>query len=96
MVFVFLLLISLRDVLSSPFKKYESEVMAQYFRLYKKVRTGVDFIITQLGFDARKFKIIPRLATGLWIRPLPGPTISLAAITTARNDQAGEKNGFVL
>jgi hypothetical protein len=37
-----------------------------------------------------------KLATGLWIRPLPGPTISLAAITTARNDQAGEKKGFVL
>ena len=39
----------------SPFKKYEPEVMAQYYRLYKKVKMGADFIITQLGFDARKF-----------------------------------------
>ncbi len=39
----------------SPFKKYESEVMAQYFKLYKKVKLGVDFIITQVGFDVRKF-----------------------------------------
>jgi len=39
----------------SPFKRYESEVMAQYFRLYKKVKMGADFVITQLGFDARKF-----------------------------------------
>jgi len=39
----------------SPFKKYESEVMAQYYRLYKKVKIGADFVITQLGFDARKF-----------------------------------------
>jgi len=39
----------------SPFKIYESEVMAQYYRLYKKVKVGADYIITQLGFDVRKF-----------------------------------------
>jgi methylenetetrahydrofolate reductase (NADPH) len=39
----------------SPFKKYESEVMAQYDKLFKKARRGVDFFITQVGFDARKF-----------------------------------------
>ena len=45
----------------SPFKKYESEVMVQYYRLYKKVKTGADFIITQLGFDVRKFDELLRL-----------------------------------
>jgi len=44
----------------SPFKKHESEVMAQYYRLYKKVKSGADFIITQLGFDARKFDEVVR------------------------------------
>ena len=39
----------------SPFKQLESEVMAQYFKLLKKVRMGADFLITQVGFDARKF-----------------------------------------
>ncbi len=39
----------------SPFKKYESEAMAQYNKLFKKARRGVDFLITQVGFDARKF-----------------------------------------
>ena len=39
----------------SPFKQLESEVMAQYFKLSKKARMGVDFFITQVGFDARKF-----------------------------------------
>jgi methylenetetrahydrofolate reductase (NADPH) len=39
----------------SPFKELESEVMAQYYKLYKKVKTGADFVITQVGFDARKF-----------------------------------------
>jgi methylenetetrahydrofolate reductase (NADPH) len=39
----------------SPFKKLESETMAQYFKLWKKVQAGADFIVTQVGFDARKF-----------------------------------------
>jgi methylenetetrahydrofolate reductase (NADPH) len=39
----------------SPFKKLESETMAQYFKLAKKVREGADFVVTQVGFDARKF-----------------------------------------
>jgi methylenetetrahydrofolate reductase (NADPH) len=44
----------------SPFKKLESEVMAQYYKLYKKVKSGGDFVITQVGFDARKFDEVYR------------------------------------
>lgn len=39
----------------SPFKKCESEVMAQYYKLHKKAIMGTDFLITQVGYDARKF-----------------------------------------
>jgi len=39
----------------SPFKEYEAEVMAQYYKLFKKVKEGGDFLITQVGFDACKF-----------------------------------------
>jgi methylenetetrahydrofolate reductase (NADPH) len=39
----------------SPFKKYESEVMVQYDKLFRKAKEGADFLITQVGFDARKF-----------------------------------------
>ena len=39
----------------SPFKQLESETVAQYFKLAKKVAAGADFVITQVGFDARKF-----------------------------------------
>lgn len=40
----------------SPFKSQESEQMAQYNKLIKKVRDGgAQFIITQLGYDMRKF-----------------------------------------
>jgi methylenetetrahydrofolate reductase (NADPH) len=38
----------------SPFKQEEAEVMWQYHKLKKKIDAGADFIITQVGFDARK------------------------------------------
>lgn len=39
----------------SPFKKLESELMAQYNKLKKKIEAGAKFIITQVGYDARKY-----------------------------------------
>jgi methylenetetrahydrofolate reductase (NADPH) len=39
----------------SPFKAVEAELMAQYFKLKKKIEAGAKFIITQVGYDARKF-----------------------------------------
>lgn len=38
----------------SPFKKTEAELMGQYFKLSKKVKAGADYIINQVGYDARK------------------------------------------
>jgi methylenetetrahydrofolate reductase (NADPH) len=39
----------------SPFKREEAELITQYFKLQKKIEAGAKFIITQLGYDARKF-----------------------------------------
>ncbi len=39
----------------SPFKATEAEQMAQYYKLKKKITAGAQFVITQLGYDARKF-----------------------------------------
>lgn len=39
----------------SPFKATEAEIMTQYFKLLKKIKAGARFIVTQLGYDARKF-----------------------------------------
>jgi methylenetetrahydrofolate reductase (NADPH) len=39
----------------SPFKREESELIAQYYKLKKKIDAGAKFIITQVGYDARKF-----------------------------------------
>ncbi len=40
----------------SPFKAVESEQMGQYYKLKKKLEAGAGFIVTQLGYDARKFQ----------------------------------------
>lgn len=38
----------------SPFKKVEAEVMGQYYKMKQKIEAGADFVITQVGYDARK------------------------------------------
>ncbi|MDD4859519.1 MAG: methylenetetrahydrofolate reductase C-terminal domain-containing protein [Dehalococcoidales bacterium] len=40
----------------SPFKKLEAEVIGQYYKLENKIRAGARFIISQIGFDARKMQ----------------------------------------
>jgi methylenetetrahydrofolate reductase (NADPH) len=39
----------------SPFKTTEAEQMLQYYKLKKKIAAGAKFIVTQLGYDIRKF-----------------------------------------
>jgi methylenetetrahydrofolate reductase (NADPH) len=39
----------------SPFKYTEGESFAQYAKLCRKIAAGAHFIITQLGYDVRKF-----------------------------------------
>ncbi len=39
----------------SPFKQCEPEIMGQYYKLKKKIEAGAGFLITQVGYDARKF-----------------------------------------
>lgn len=39
----------------SPFKRYERELMPQYMKLARKIRTGAQWVIPQLGYDMRKF-----------------------------------------
>ena len=45
-----------KGVALSPFKRLEAELLAQYAKLHRKAAAGADFVITQLGFDARKFE----------------------------------------
>src|SRR5664280_438151 len=41
-------------VAASPFKALEAEQMGQYYKLRKKLTAGARFVVSQLGFDARK------------------------------------------
>jgi methylenetetrahydrofolate reductase (NADPH) len=43
-------------VVVSPFKWTEAETITQYVKLDKKIHAGAQFIISQLGFDARKMQ----------------------------------------
>ena len=47
----------------SPFKESEPELMGQYYKLKKKIEAGAKFLITQVGYDARKFHELL-----LWLR----------------------------
>lgn len=38
----------------SPFKKTEAELVGQYEKLVKKIGAGARFVVTQVGYDARK------------------------------------------
>ncbi len=40
----------------SPFKSREAELLPQYWKLEKKVEKGADYIIPQVGYDARRFQ----------------------------------------
>lgn len=44
----------------SPFKNHESELIPQFYKLQKKVEGGAKFIITQLGYDPRRFDELRR------------------------------------
>ncbi len=46
----------LKGVAVSPFKFLPQELLFQYMKLHRKAAAGADYIITQLGFDARKFE----------------------------------------
>jgi methylenetetrahydrofolate reductase (NADPH) len=57
----------------SPFKQMEAEVMGQYYKMKKKVEAGADFVITQVGYDARK---LHEFLTWLKVREYPIPTLA--------------------
>jgi methylenetetrahydrofolate reductase (NADPH) len=44
----------------SPFKYTEADCAYQYLKLEKKFAAGADYAVTQLGYDARKFRELKR------------------------------------
>ena len=69
----------------SPFKTRESEQVWQYVKLLTKIRSGAQFVISQLGFDMKKYEELLRLVREQQLTiPLIAnvfvPTLSVAKI----------------
>lgn len=77
----------------SPFKATEAEQILQYYKLKKKIEAGAQFIVTQLGYDARKFhEVLIFMKQNCFNIPLVGNIYILpfgAAKMMNRNDLPG-------
>jgi methylenetetrahydrofolate reductase (NADPH) len=77
----------------SPFKYLESDCMYQYLKLEKKVAAGADCAITQVGWDAEKFRELRRYVDERDLRiPLIGNVYVLGP-KAARKMATGEPPG---
>ncbi len=85
-----------RGVVVSPFKHLEAELMMQYAKLHRKIAAGAAFVITQLGFDARKFhEVILYIAENDLNIPVLG-NVFIPNMPVARLMHAGEIPGCVI
>lgn len=66
----------------SPFKYREEELVNQYLKALKKLRAGADVLMTQIGWDMRKYDELRRVLQG---RGDPGPLMAeLLLLTPSR------------
>ena len=72
----------------SPFKTTEAETHAQYGKLDKKLAAGASFVITQLGYDVKKFK---ELITHLDQKGLNPPVMGSVYLLSPRSARAMNK-----
>jgi methylenetetrahydrofolate reductase (NADPH) len=63
----------------TPFKYREDELVPQYFKLKRKLDNGAQFLITQTGFDSRKFDELLRY---MEMRGLHAPTMANIFVLT--------------
>jgi methylenetetrahydrofolate reductase (NADPH) len=81
------------SVAVSPFKYTEADCAYQYLKLEKKIAAGADCAITQLGYDARKFRELKRYLDERGLRtPLLGSVYVLHA-KAAEKMSKGEPPG---
>jgi methylenetetrahydrofolate reductase (NADPH) len=55
----------------SPFKRHERELLPQYFKLVRKLAAGARWVITQLGYDMRKFHEVKLMLASRGITDVP-------------------------
>jgi methylenetetrahydrofolate reductase (NADPH) len=80
----------------SPFKKTEAELIGQYEKLAKKIRAGARFVVTQVGYDARKLhELLTMLSTSGFEVPVLA-NIYVLTYPVARTMNAGRIPGCVV
>lgn len=80
----------------SPFKFREEELLPQFFKLEKKIAAGADFIITQLGYDMRKFLEVKRYMASRGLKvPIIG-NVYVLSYGAAKTMHAGMVPGCVV
>ena len=80
----------------SPFKRQEAELIPQYLKLVRKVEAGARWVITQLGYDMRKFHEVKLMLAS---RGLDVPVVGNAYLlskTVARMFHGGQLAGCVV
>jgi methylenetetrahydrofolate reductase (NADPH) len=80
----------------SPFKRFERELVPQYFKLVRKLVAGAQWVVPQLGYDMRKFHEIKLM---LQSRGLEAPIIGnvyLLNRTVAKLFHSGKLAGCVV
>ncbi|MGD8702689.1 MAG: methylenetetrahydrofolate reductase C-terminal domain-containing protein [Desulfosarcina sp.] len=80
----------------SPFKATEGECVAQYAKMSRKVAAGAQFVITQLGYDARKFYELIGIQGHMDIQVPTLGSVYLLTPTAARIMNQGRVPGAVV
>ena len=80
----------------SPFKRFERELMPQYFKLVRKINAGAEWVIPQLGYDMRKFHEVKLMLESRGLRaPLVGNVYLLSGFV-AKLFNSGKLAGCVV
>ena len=77
----------------SPFKYTEADCLYQYLKLEKKIAAGADVAITQLGYDARKFRELMRYLRERGVRTPVLGNVYLLNLRGAEKMAKGEPPG---
>ncbi|MEN6439958.1 MAG: methylenetetrahydrofolate reductase C-terminal domain-containing protein [Syntrophobacter sp.] len=80
----------------SPFKSTEGESFTQYLKMCRKISAGAHFIITQLGYDARKFQELLKVQRDFGIKVPTMASIFHLTPAVAQSMNKGKIPGVVV
>lgn len=80
----------------SPFKWTEPESYVQYYKLCKKISSGARFVITQIGYDVRKFQELMQFLETIKVRIPVLASIYFLTPKSARVMSSGRIPGVVV